>query len=29
LAGSEVEFPVEFLVKSGDSLHRFVQDREG
>jgi len=28
LAGSEVEFPGEFLVKSGDSLDRFVQGRE-
>ncbi len=28
LAGSEREFPGEFLVKSGDSLHGFVQGRE-
>jgi len=28
LAGSEGEFPGEFLVKSGDSLHGFVQGRE-
>jgi PRTRC genetic system protein B len=28
LAGSEVEFPGEFLVKSGDTLEAFVQGRE-
>src|SRR5579859_7671074 len=28
LAGSEGEFPGEFLVKSGESLHGFVQGRE-
>ena len=28
LAGSEGGFPVEFLVKSGDSLHGFVQAQE-
>ena len=28
LAGSEAEFPAEFLVKSGDTLGAFVQGRE-
>jgi hypothetical protein len=29
LAGSEVGFPVEFLISSGESLQSFVQAREG
>jgi PRTRC genetic system protein B len=29
LAGSEDGFPVEFLINSGESLHSFVQAREG